>query len=75
MFGVRVDPLNFIYLFHDKKHTWISINYCPLMLAPLCLAWPIGEGHGLAFVWREFNPSPTRSCITEAKAYRLKQFQ
>ena len=28
-----------------------------------------------SFVWREFNPSPTRSCITEAKAYRLKQFQ
>ena len=39
------------------------------------LAWPSGEGHGLAFVWRKFNPSPTQSCITEAKAYRLKQFQ
>ena len=36
-----------------------------------CLAWPRGEG----FVWCEFNPSPTRSCITEAKAYELKQFQ
>ena len=36
------------------------------------LAWPSGEGHGLAFMWREFNPSPTWSCITEAFSLQIK---
>ena len=36
------------------------------------LAWPTGEGHGLAFMWREFNPSLTRSSITEAISLQIK---
>ena len=38
----------------------------------LALTRPSGKGHGLAFMWREFNPSPTRSCITEAYGLQIK---
>ena len=40
--------------------------------SPLGLAWMSGEGHGLAFMWSEFNPSPTWSCITEAFSLQIK---
>jgi len=42
------------------------------MAIRLGMAWPSGEGQGLTVVWREFNPSTTRSCITEAFSLQIK---
>ena len=64
-----------IYIYMYTYQNLGSINFIVLKLCAFlqhCLAWPSGEGHGLAFMWREFNPSPTRSCITEAFSLQIK---